>query len=432
MPRLTWSLHGDGKSVLPGKVVAPEERLAWPRMATLGAQHVIAMFGATTLVPILTGFPVSTALFFSGVGTILFLLVTRNRVPSYTGSAFAFIAPVLAAQASGGYAAALCGLVAAGVALIVVGLIINQVGFGVIDKIAPPVVAGTIVAMVGLNLAPVAWTNYQEDGLLGSITLLLVVLIGVVFRGFISRLAVFLSVGIGYLVAGLLGRVDFTPVNEAAWIGLPEFTTPTWSGQAILLVVPAVLLVLVVENAAHVKAVGAMAERDLDPEIGRAVMGDGVATTVSGMFGGPGQVTYAENIGVMALTRIYSTAAYVFAALFAIALSVVPKFGALIGAVPLGVLGGVSTVLFGLIACMGLRMYVAGNVDFRDPVNLMTAAIGLVVGAANYKLTLGDYAFEGIALSGVGTIVVYHLLRWASARSGADEAAVPAVATTVD
>ncbi|AIY19455.1 nitrate reductase [Pimelobacter simplex] len=417
MALLSWSLHGDGKKVIPGRVVTPDERLAWPRMAGLGAQHVIAMFSATTLVPVLTGFPVSTTLFFSGVGTLLFLVITRNKVPSYTGSAFAFIAPVLAAQAQGGYAAALCGLVATGVALIITGLIINQVGYQIIDRVAPPVVTGTIVTMVGLNLAPVAWTNYQDDGLLASVTLAVVVLVSVLLRGFISRLAVFIGVAVGYLLAAGLGRVELDPVRDASWLGWPDFTAPTFSLQAILLIVPAVLLVLVVENAAHVKAVSAMCERNLDSSIGNAVIGDGVATTVSGMFGGSGQITYAENIGVMALTRIYSTAAYMIAAGIAIALSICPKFGALVGAVPLGVLGGVSTILFGMIACMGLRMYVAAEVDFRDPVNLTTAALGLIVGAANYTLTLGDYVFAGIALSGVGTIVVYHLLRFAADRA---------------
>lgn len=412
LPR--WTLHGNGKQVTPGAVVAPDERLTWPRMVGLGAQHVIAMFGATTLVPVLTGFPVSTTLFFSGVGTLLFLLVTRNRVPSYTGSAFAFIAPVLAAQAGGGYSAALCGLVATGVALVVVGLIVHKIGFGAIDRLAPPVVIGTIVAMVGLNLAPVAWENFKKDGVIGFVTLALVLLVGVVFRGFVSRLSVFIGVFGGYAVAASLGRVDFGDVAKAPWVGLPEFTVPTWSFNAILLVVPAVLLVLVVENAAHVKAVGSMCDRNLDPEIGRAIVGDGIATTVSGMFGGSGQITYAENIGVMGLTRIYSTAAYVVAAGFALLLSLSPKFGAFVAAVPPAVLGGVATVLFGLIACMGLRMYVAGRVDFRDPVNLTTAAVGLVVGTANYQLTLGDYTFAGIALSGVGTIVVYHLLRTAT------------------
>ncbi len=407
---LGWKLHGDGKAVTPGKVVAPDERLRWPRMFGLGAQHIVAMFSATTLVPLLTGFPVSTTLFFSGVGTIIFILMTRNRVPSYTGSGFAFIAPVIAAKADGGMAAALGAIVAAGFVLFLLGLVLNKVGYGVLEGLLPPVVIGTIVAMVGLNLAPVAKDSFTKEAGVAMVTLCAVLLIGVVFRGFVSRLSVFLGVAIGYVFAAITGHVDFGPVSDAKWIGLPDFTIASFDMKAILLVVPAVIIVLLVETAAHVKAVGAMSDRDLDPEIGRAIMGDGTATMVSGMFGGTGTVTYAENIGVMGLTKIYSTAAYIIAGGIAILLGLVPKFGALISTIPVGVIGGVTTVLFGMIACMGLRMYVAGNVDFRDPVNLVTAAVGLIVGTADYTLVVGDYTFGGIALSAIGTIVTYQIL----------------------
>lgn len=409
-----WKLHGDGKAVTPGKVVAPDERLRWPRMFGLGAQHIVAMFSATTLVPLLTGFPVATTLFFSGVGTIIFILMTRNRVPSYTGSGFAFIAPVIAAKADGGMASALGGIAIAGVVLFLIGLVLNRVGYKVLEGLLPPVVIGTIVAMVGLNLAPVAKDSFASDGWIAFATLCSVLLIGVVFRGFISRLSVFLGVVVGYVIAAIAGHVDFAPVEDAKWFGLPDFTLASFDMKAVLLIVPAVIIVLLVENAAHVKAVGAMSDRDLDGEIGRSIMGDGAATTVSGLFGGMGTVTYAENIGVMGLTKIYSTAAYIIAGAFAILLGLVPKFGALISTIPVGVIGGVTTVLFGMIACMGLRMYVAGNVDFRDPVNLVTAAVGLIVGTADYTLVVGDYTFGGIALSAIGTIVTYQILRRAS------------------
>jgi uracil-xanthine permease len=423
---MSWKLHGDGRAVMPGKVVAPDERLRWPRMFGLGAQHIIAMFSATTLVPLLTGFPVSTTLLFSGLGTIIFILITRNRVPSYTGSGFAFIAPVIAAKTDGGMASALGGIVAAGAVLFLLGLILNRVGYRVLESFLPPVVIGTIVAMVGLNLAPVAKDSFTKDAWIAFVTLAAVLLIGVVFRGFISRLSVFLGVAIGYIVAAIAGHVDFTPVDKAKWFGLPDFTLASFSMKSVLLIVPAAIIVLLVENAAHVKAVGSMSDRDLDPEIGRSIMGDGAATMVSGMFGGMGTVTYAENIGVMGLTKIYSTAAYLIAGCFAIALGLIPKFGAFISTIPVGVIGGVTTVLFGMIACMGLRMYVAGGVDFRDPVNLVTAAVGLIVGTADYTLTIGDYTFGGIALSAVGTIVVYQILRRAGEQYQAPEPAAHA------
>jgi uracil-xanthine permease len=406
-----WRLHGDGRTVAPGQVVRPDERLRTPNMLGLGAQHVLAMFGSTALVPVLTGFPVTTTIFFSGIGTLLFNLVTRNRVPSYTGSSFAFIAPVIAAKSHGGVPAALGGILCAGVALFAVGLIVDRAGYRVIEFLLPPVVTGAIVALIGLNLAPVAKDQFSRQAGIALVTLASILLIGVALRGFASRLSVFLGVAIGYAFAGILGKVDWSGVREAGWIGLPDFTTPTFSGRAIVLIVPSVLLVLLAENAGHVKAVAAMTERDLDPLIGRSFMGDGLATTISGLFGGSGTTTYAENIGVMGLTRVYSTLAYVIAGGVAIALGLLPKFGAIISAIPVGVLGGAVTVLFGMIAVLGARIWIEAGVDFRDPVNLVTAAVALIVGAGDYTLTWGDYQFAGITLGTLAAIVIYQVLR---------------------
>jgi uracil-xanthine permease len=406
-----WKLHGDGRTVQPGEVVRPDERLAMPYMLGLGGQHILAMFGATALVPVLTGFPVTTTIFFSGVGTILFNLITRNRVPSYTGSSFAFIAPVLAAK-SEGLEAALGGIVAAGVALFLVGLLVDRLGWRVIEFLFPPIVTGSIVALIGLNLAPVAWDQFQQQAHLGMVTLVSILIIGVAVKTFLSRLSVFLGVVVGYVFAALLGDVNWDTVDAAGWFGFPDFITPSFDGRAILLVVPAVLLVLLAENAGHVKAVGTMTEQDLDPLIGRSFMGDGVATTLSGMFGGSGTTTYAENIGVMGYTRIYSTLAYLIAGVVAIGLGLLPKFGAVITAIPVGVLGGAVTVLFGMIAVLGGRIWIEANVNFRDPVNLVTAAVALIVGTANYTLNWGDYSFGGIALGTVGAIVIYQVLRF--------------------
>ena len=406
-----WSLHGDGRTVGPGEVVLPDERLRVPNMLGLGAQHVLAMFGSTALVPVLTGFPVTTTIFFSGIGTLLFNLVTRNRVPSYTGSSFAFIAPVIAAKSHGGIPAALGGILCAGVALFAVGLIVDRAGYRVIEFVLPPVVTGAIVALIGLNLAPVAENQFSQQAGIALVTLAAILIIGVALRGFASRLSVFLGVATGYAFAAILGRVDWSGVRRADWIGLPDFTTPTFNGRAIVLIVPAVLLVLLAENAGHVKAVAAMTERDLDPMIGRSFMGDGLATSLSGLLGGSGTTTYAENIGVMGLTRVYSTLAYVIAGCVAIALGLLPKFGAIVSAIPVGVLGGAVTVLFGMIAVLGARIWIEAGVDFRDPVNLVTAAVALIVGAGNYTLTWGDYQFAGITLGTLAAIVIYQVLR---------------------
>jgi uracil-xanthine permease len=414
-----WKVHDDGRHVRPGRVVLPEERLNGPAMLGLGAQHVLAMFGATALVPVLTGFPVSTTLFFSGLGTLLFVLITGNRIPSYTGSSFAFIAPVIAAKAEGGMPAALGGIFCAGVALLLVGLLIDRAGYRAIEVLLPPVVTGAIVALIGLNLAPVAKDQFSQQAGIALFTLVAILVLTVGVRGLAAQLSVFLGVAAGYAFAGILGKVDWNPVREADWVGLPDFTTPVFDGRAILLIVPSVLLVLIAENAGHVKAVGTMTERDLDPLIGRSLMADGAATTLAGAFGGSGTTTYAENIGVMGLTRVYSTLAYLIAAGFAIALSLLPKFGAIVSAIPVGVLGGAVTVLFGMIAVLGARIWIEAEVDFRDPVNLTTAAVALIVGAGNYMLHWGDYEFAGIALGTLAAIVTYQVLR-ALRRRGTD------------
>lgn len=406
-----WKLHGDGRSVRHGEVVAPEERLRTGRMLGLGAQHILAMFGSTATVPVLTGFPVSTTLLFSGIGTLIFVLLTRNRVPSYTGSSFAFIAPVIAAKADGGVPAALGGILCAGLALLAVGLLVDRVGYRPLAILLPPVVTGAIVALIGLNLAPVAKDQFSQQAGVALFTLAVILLATVALRGIAAQLSVFLGVVAGYVFAAILGKVDWTAVHDADWFGWPNFTTPTFDGRAILLIVPAVLLVLIAENAGHVKAVGAMTGRDLDPLIGRSLMADGAATSLAGAFGGSGTTTYAENIGVMGLTRVYSTLAYIIAGVLAIGLALLPKFGAVIGAIPIGVLGGAVTALFGMIAVLGARIWIEARVDFRDPVNLTTAAVAVIVGAGNYTLTWGDYEFGGIALGTVAAIGIYQVLR---------------------
>jgi uracil-xanthine permease len=416
-----WTVRQAGE----GQVIAPDERLAWPAMFGLGGQHVLAMFGATAIVPVLTGFPVSTTLLFSGIGTLLFVLITRNKVPSYTGSSFAFIAPVLAAKADGGVPAALGGILVAGVTLALIGLIIDRAGYRVVEFLLPPVVTGAIVALIGLNLAPVAKDQFSQQAGIALFTLAAILLATVGFRGLSQKLSVFLGVAAGYVFAAIFGKVDWTAVHDADWFGFPDFTTPTFDGHAILLIVPAVVLVLIAENAAHVKAVAAMTERDLDPLIGRSIMADGAATTLAGVFGGSGTTTYAENIGVMGLTRVYSTLAYVLAGAIAIALALLPKFGAVIGAIPVGVLGGAVTVLFGLIAVLGARIWIEARVDFRDPVNLVTAAVALVVGAGNYTLHWGDYEFAGIALGTLAAVLVFQILRPLSAVPSARAEAPP-------
>ncbi|MEV0158315.1 solute carrier family 23 protein [Micromonospora sp. NPDC050686] len=413
-----WTVHGDGRSIRPGDVVHPGERLSWPRTLGVGVQHVVAMFGATFTVPLITGFPPATTLFFSGIGTLLFLLITGNRLPSYLGSSFAFIAPVLAAKAGGDLGPALGGILVAGAALAVVGLVVQLAGARWIDALMPPVVTGAIVALIGLNLAPVAWDGGGSGGvkaqpLIAVVTLIAILLATVVFRGFLARLSILLGVVVGWVLATLLGQLDPTAVDglkEAAWVGLPQLHAPSFELRAVVLVIP-VILVLIAENAGHVKAVAAMTGRNLDKDMGRAFLGDGLATMLAGAGGGSGTTTYAENIGVMAATRVYSTAAYWVAGAAAVLLGLSPKFGALILTVPAGVLGGATTALYGLIAVLGARIWIEGRVDFHDPVNLLTAAVAVIIGAANYTLTAGDLSFNGIALGTAAALLIYHGMR---------------------
>lgn len=417
----SWRLHGDGKNVAPGAVVAPLERLSWGRTIGIGAQHVVAMFGATFLVPLITGFPPATTLFFSGLGTVIFLLFTAGRVPSYLGSSFAFIAPLAAASNSYGPGGALGGIVMAGVALFLVGLIVQFAGTGWLTKLMPPLVTGSIVALIGFNLAPSAKDNFMKAPVTALVTLSSIILISVLFRGMVGRLSILLGVIIGYLTAVVRGEIDFSVIDQT-WqseglIGLPHFQTPEFHWNLAGLFIP-VILVLVAENIGHVKSVALMTGDNLDRYSGRALMADGLATTIAGAGGGSGTTTYAENIGVMAATKVYSTAAYWVAAIFALLLSIFPVFGAAVATVPAGVLGGAATVLYGMIGMLGVRIWVENRVDFSNQVNLTAASVALIVGIADYTWDIGDLQFAGIALGTAATLVVYHLMAFIARATG--------------
>lgn len=407
-----WTVHGDGKRIAPGAVVAPEERLSWGRTIGIGMQHVVAMFGATLLVPTLTGFPVNTTLLFSGLGTILFLLITCNRLPSYLGSSFAFIAPLSASQQYG-IAAQAGSILVTGLVLAAVGVAVKIAGRRVLDAVMPPAVTGAIVALIGLNLAPNAAENFASQPLVAAVTLLVILLATVAGRGMVSRLSILFGVVVGWVFAALTGNLGddaVAAIDAAPWVGLPEFHAPSFNVSAIAVALP-VLVVLIAENVGHVKAVSEMTKRDLDDLAGDALIADGLASTLAGGFGGSGTTTYAENIGVMAATRVYSTAAYWVAAFTAILLAFVPKFGALIFTIPTGVLGGACIVLYGLIGMLGVRIWMDNKVNFNNPVNLTAAAVALIAGIGNLTLTVGGVSLEGIAWGSVGIIVAYPIMK---------------------
>jgi uracil-xanthine permease len=408
---LPWTLHGDGRTVTDGEIVAPGERLTWPRTIGFGAQHVVAMFGATFLVPVLTGFPPSTTILFSGIGTLLFLLLTGNRLPSYLGSSFAFIAPIQAAMAGGDdIGKALFGILASGVLLALVGVIVMITGTGWIQALMPPVVAGAIVALIGFNLSSAATANFAKAPWTALITLSVVLLVAVFARGLVARLSIVVGVLVGYVVAAIAGAIDFAQVEDAAWVGFPEFQSPEVAWSVLPAFLP-VVLVLIAENVGHVRSVAHLAEDDtINQRTGRALLADGLATTLAGAAGGSGTTTYGENIGVMAATRVYSTAAYWVAGVVAVLLGLSPKVGEVIRTVPDGVLGGVTVALYGLIGIIGIKIWIDNHVDFSRPVNQFTAAVALVIGIGNLTIVVGDMQFTGIALGTIAAIVVFHVM----------------------
>lgn len=407
----SWAIHGDGKTLHPGEVVEPDERLTWGRTAGIGAQHVVAMFGATFLVPILTGFDPSTTLFFTAMSTALFLLINKNVLPSYLGSSFGFIAPITAVTtANKGLAVASFGIMVTGLLLALIGLLVHFAGSKWIDVVMPPVVNGAIVAIIGFNLAPSVWNNFQVAPDTALVTLVAVLVISVLFKGLLGRLNILLGVIVGYIYACFRGQVDFSAVNEAAWIGLPKFHLPQVDFSILPMFIP-VVLVLIAENVGHVKSVAQMTGRDYDDKMGTALFADGLGTAIAGFGGGSGTTTYGENIGVMASTKVYSTAAYWFASGFALLLSLCPKFGAIINTIPAGVLGGVTTLLYGMIGMMGVRIWVDNHVNFDKSLNVMTAAIVMIIGIADFTFAIQSVQFNGIAIGTIAVLVAYHGLK---------------------
>lgn len=427
-----WKLHGDGKSLAPGEIVKPGERLTWGRTTGLGAQHVVSMIGACFVAPILMGLDPNLAVMASGVATVFFLLATRGRIPSYLGSSLSFVGVAAVIKTQGGDIATLTGaLLVVGVVLFLCGAAVRALGARIIHAVLPPVVTGAVVMLIGFNLAPVtAGTYWPQDQWTALLTMLFTGFALVVLRGFWSRIAIFLGLAFGYAVSWLFDRIfgrihsatgpgaatdhwrlDLSGVGRADWIGLPSFHAPSFSLSAVLVALP-VVVALIAENAGHVKAVGEMTGDPLDDRLGGAIMADGAATVLSTAVGGPATTTYAENIGVMAATRIYSTAAYWCAAGFAILFGLCPKFGAVVAAIPGGVLGGITVILYGMIGLLGAQIWVRARVDLSNPLHLVPVAAGLIIGIGDVSLSFTDnFRLSGIALGTLIVLTGYHALR---------------------
>lgn len=416
----SWKLKTSG-------TIAPDERLPAGQTLALGVQHVVAMFGSTVLAPLLMGFDPNLAILMSGLGTLIFFVLVGGHVPSYLGSSFAFIGVVIAAT---GYAAgsgpnpnipvALGGIIICGLIYCAVGLIVMSTGVKWIERLMPPVVTGAVVAVIGLNLAPTAVKSVGPTAFDAWIAILTVICVGgvaVYTRGLIQKLLILVGLSLAYAIYAILTNglgLGGTPINfgriaEAAWFGIPQFETPVFSISAITLIAP-VVIILVGENLGHIKAVTAMTGRNLDPYMGRAFLGDGLATMFSASFGGTGVTTYGENIGVMAATRVYSTLLFPVAAVFAIILGFSPKFGAVIQTIPQPILGGTSIVVFGLIAVAGARVWVVNHVDFGDNRNLIVAAVTLILGAGDFTIHIGSFTLGGIGTATFGAIILNALM----------------------
>lgn len=407
-----WTVHGDGRRLGNDEVVRSDERLSWPLTVGLGLQHLAALAGATVLVPALTGFPVSTTLLFSGVGTLLFLLITRNRVPSYLGASFAFVAPLVAAH-NDGLAAQLGGVLFAGILLVVIGIAVKALGIRLIDSVMPPVVTGAVIILLGLNLAPQAAHEVGAGPWLAAVTIAIVGLCATLARGLLSRLAVLAGVVAGWLVAAITGSLDpvrVTAMEAAPWVSLPVVHEPQLRPSVMLAVLPAVI-VLAAQCVGYTKAIGAVTGRDLDGNVGDALIANGLATAISGAGGGSGLTPLGENTGVMAATKVYSTAAYVTAACCAILLSFSPKVSALVQTLPEGVIGGLSLVLFGLVVMIGVRLWLDNGVDLADPITMMVAGAAIVAGAGNVTIDIGWLKVTGVVWGSALIVIGHPLLR---------------------
>lgn len=390
----------------------------------LSMQHLFAMFGSTVLVPNIFGVDPAMILLMNGIGTLLYILICKAKIPAYLGSSFAFISPVLAVLAAHpgtGYSYALGAFIVTGLIFIAVSLLIRLAGTGWIDIVFPPAAMGAIVALIGLELIPVAagmaglinsdptkaWTPNPTEIMLSLVTLGVTMLGAVMFRGFPKIIHILIGIIVGYGLAYFLGAVDKEAIAAAPWFSMPTVTTPKWSASAIITIIP-VALVVIVEHIGHLLVTSNIVGKDLskDPGLHRSLLGNGISTVLSGFVGSTPNTTYGENIGVMALTRVYSIFVIGGAAIFAILLSFSGKFSAIIAYIPTPVMGGISLLLFGVIAASGLRIFVEQKVDFSRPTNMLLATIVLVIGLSGATLKMGDVELKGMALATIVGIVM--------------------------
>ncbi len=379
----------------------------------LALQHMFAMFGSTVLVPSLTGLSPAVALFTSGLGTLIFHFITGGKVPAYLGSSFAFIAPIIAAKSQFGTDGAMLGIITVGIVYSIMSIVIKYVGTDFFRKLLPPVVVGPVIITIGLGLAPVAKDMASEHLLTAFVTLSIAVAISVFAKGIVKVIPILLGIIGGYIFAAFMGLVDFTPVMEASWIAFPKFALPQISGnlKAITLIAP-IALVTMVEHLGDVLAISSTTKNDFieDPGLHKTLLGDGIATLMAGLFGGPPNTTYGENVGVLAITKVYNPFIIQMTAVIVILSSFVQKLGVMIRTIPVPVMGGIVFLLFGMIASIGLRTLVENQVDLSKNRNLVIVSVTLLVGISNLTISIAGLDFAGMGLAALVGIIMNLIL----------------------
>lgn len=408
-----------------GVVLDVDERPELGQWVGLSLQHMFSMFGSTVLVPILVGLNPGIALFSSGVGTLMYLLITRHKIPAYMGSSFSFIVPMMALMKSTGYPGIAQGTIAVGCVYLLVSLIVTMIGSDWIDHVLPPIVVGPIVMVIGLSLASTAAKDATMNGThydlryfaVAMLTLLVTIAFNMFCKGFLGLIPILLGIVCGYVIACLFGIVDLAPVASAHWFSLPDFQIPfvTYKPHfywgAILSMAP-IAFVTMTEHMGHIMVLNELTERNYfkDPGLNHTLAGDGTASIIAGFVGGPPVTSYGENIGVLAITRVHSVYVLAGAAMFAVFFSFVGKLSALIESIPGPVIGGISFLLFGVIASSGLRVMIEDQIDFNKKRNLMISSVILVIGIGNAYLKLGQYQFSGLAVAAVLGIILNLIL----------------------
>lgn len=402
------------------KVIQVEERPPLLLNIPLSLQHLFAMFGSTVLVPFLFGVSPTTCLFMNGIGTLLYIFLTKGKIPSYLGSSFAFISPVLLILSTSGYTDAQSGFIVFGLLFMLFSVIIHFVGTSWIDVIFPPAAMGAIVAVIGLELAPVAANmagltgdNIQTNNIIISMFTLAVGIIGsVAFRGFMGIIPILFGVICGYILAAFMGMVNFQPIIDAPWLQMPQFYAPTFNLSAIMIIAPAALVVLA-EHIGHLVVTGNIVERNLikEPGLSRSLFADGLSNVISGFAGATPNTTYGENIGVMAITKVYSVWVIGGAAVMAICLSFIGKLSELIHSIPVPVMGGICILLFGVIGASGIRVLVESKVDYSKSSNLIMTSVIMIVGLSGAKLSFGAFSVQGMVLATVVAIIMSLLFK---------------------